>query len=265
MLAGYKPLVKFSVLGSGSKGNCTLVEAGSTRLLIDNGFSGKEILGRLQRLGIAPESLTAVIVTHEHDDHIKGVGVLARRLNLPIYANTATHQAAEHRIGKASRREFATGETFVVEGLQVHPFAVSHDTVDPVGFVVSDGNCALGYCTDTGKITRLIEHRLACCQALVLEANHDVRMLKEGPYPLPLQQRVLSSQGHLANGDALAFAAGLAAVRLRLLVLAHLSEVNNHPDLVVREARQRLPEDDQAPRLFLSRQEQPCPLLEIVP
>lgn len=256
--------MKFSVLGSGSKGNCTLVEAGSTRLLIDNGFSGKELLSRLQCLGIDPESLTAVVVTHEHDDHVKGVGVLARRLNLPIYANTATHRAAEQRIGKASRREFATGEAFAIDGLQVHPFAVSHDTVDPVGFVVSDGHSSLGYCTDTGKITRLIEHRLAQCQALILEANHDVRMLKEGPYPLALQHRVLSSQGHLANTDALTFAAGLAEARLRLLVLAHLSEINNHPDLVLREARQRLAEE-QALRIFLSRQAQPSPLLEIVP
>ncbi len=256
--------MKFSVLGSGSKGNCTLVEAGSTRLLIDNGFSGKELLGRLQRLGIAPESLSALVVTHEHDDHVKGVGVLARRLNLPIYANVATHRAAEQRIGKASRREFATGEAFAIEGLQVHPFAVSHDTVDPVGFVVSDGHRALGYCTDTGKITRLIERRLALCQALILEANHDVQMLREGPYPLPLQQRVLSSQGHLANTDALAFAAGLVESRLRILVLAHLSEVNNHPDLVLGEARQRLPVE-QGLRVLVSRQGQPSPLLEIVP
>jgi phosphoribosyl 1,2-cyclic phosphodiesterase len=256
--------VKFSVLGSGSKGNCTLVEAGSTRLLIDNGFSGKEIFSRLQLLGVAPESLTALVVTHEHEDHVKGVGVLARRLNLPIYANEATHRAAEHRVGTASRREFATGEAFVIEGLQVHPFAVSHDTADPVGFVVSDGNCSLGYCTDTGKITRLINHRLAHCQALILEANHDVRMLKEGPYPLPLQQRVLSSQGHLANIDALAFAATLAKTRLRLLVLAHLSEINNHPDLVLGEARQRL-SGEHALRILLSQQGHPSPLLEIDP
>ena len=192
--------MRFAVLGSGSKGNCTLVEAGSTRLLIDNGFSGKELISRLHSLDIAPESLTAILVTHEHDDHVKGVGVVARRLNLPVYANEATHRAAEQRMGKVpGRLDFGTGESFAIEELRVHPFSVSHDTSDPVGFVVSDGICNLGYCTDTGKITRLMHHHLLQCQAVVLEANHDVQMLKEGPYPLPLQQRVLSSRGHLAT------------------------------------------------------------------
>lgn len=257
--------MRFAVLGSGSKGNCTLVEAGSTRLLIDNGFSGKELIGRLHSLGIAPESLTAIIVTHEHDDHVKGVGVVARRLNLPVYANEATHRGAEQRMGKIpGRLEFGTGESFVIEELRVHPFSVSHDTSDPVGFVVSDGVCSMGYCTDTGKITRLMHHHLLQCQAVVLEANHDVQMLKEGPYPLPLQQRVLSSRGHLANTDSLTFAAQLSEERLRLLVLAHLSEINNHPDLVLREAQQRLPGRGTL-RVLLAGQGQASPLLEIGP
>ena len=257
--------MRFSVLGSGSKGNCTLVESDSTRLLIDNGFSGKEIVSRLSSLGIAPETLTAIIVTHEHDDHVKGVGVLARRLNLPVYANEATHRAAEPRMGRVPLpREFDAGEPFVINGLRVRPFSVSHDSADPVGFVVSDGTGSLGYCTDTGKITQLIRHHLRPCQALVLEANHDVQMLKDGPYPLPLQQRVLSSRGHLANTDSLALAAQLADQRLRLVVLAHLSEINNHPDLVLREARQRLP-GEKTLRVLLARQGQVSPLLEILP
>lgn len=257
--------MRFSVLGSGSRGNCTLVETGSTRVLIDNGFSGKEIITRLRALGIAPESLTALILTHEHDDHVKGVGVLARRLKLPVYANEATHRAAEARAGHLPlRQEFGVGEAFVIEGLHIHPFAVSHDAADPVGFVLDDGNLSLGYCTDTGTITRLIRHRLRTCQALVLEANHDVEMLKEGPYPLPLQQRVLSSRGHLANPDSLDLAADLAGGCLRLLVLAHLSEINNHPDLVLREASQRLP-GEEAVRLLLAGQGQASPLLEIEP
>ena len=255
--------MRFSVLGSGSKGNCTLVEAGSTRLLIDNGFSGKELVSRLQGLGIAPESLTGLIVTHEHDDHVKGVGVLARRLDLPVYANAATHRAAAPRMGKLPQaREFGVGEAFAIEGVRIHPFAVSHDAVDPVGFVLSDGDHSLGYCTDTGIVTRLIHHHLRRCQALILEANHDIRMLKEGPYPLPLQQRVLSSRGHLANPDSLALAARLAGEGLRLLVLAHLSEINNHPELVLREARQRLPGGETL-RLLLAGQRQAGPLLAI--
>ncbi len=257
--------MKFSVLGSGSKGNCTLVESGSTRLLIDNGFSGKEIVARLAGLGLAPEMLTAIVVTHEHDDHIKGVGVLARRLQIPVYANGATHRAAEHRVGiLPQRREFGVGEPFVIDGLQIHPFSVSHDTADPVGFVVSNGECSLGYCTDTGKITQLIKHHLQTCQALVLEANHDVQMLKDGPYPLPLKQRVLSNRGHLANHDSVDFSARLAEDRLKVLVLAHLSEINNHPDLVLQEVRRRFPE--QGPlQVLLACQWQAGPLLEIIP
>lgn len=257
--------MRFSVLGSGSKGNCTLVEAGSTRLLIDNGFSCKELVGRLNGLGIAPETLTGLVVTHEHDDHVKGVGVVARRLNLPIYANAATYGAAEHRFGRVPvRREFATGEPFAVNDLLIHPFAVSHDTADPVGFTVSNGLSCLGYCTDTGKITHLIRHHLQKCQALVLEANHDVRMLQEGPYPLPLKQRVLSSRGHLANGESLEFAGRLAQGRLRCLVLAHLSEINNLPELVLQEARRRLPSLE-ALQVLLADQQRVGPLLELVP
>lgn len=257
--------MRFSVLGSGSKGNCTLVESGSTRLLIDNGFSGKEIVGRLAGLGIAPETLTAIVVSHEHDDHIKGIGVLARRLNLPVYANAATHRAAERRVGNLPlRREFGVGEPFVLGDLQIHPFSVSHDTADPVGFVVNNGVSSLGYCTDTGKITQLIRHHLQKCQALVLEANHDVQMVQEGPYPLPLKQRVLSSRGHLANNDSVELAARLAEGRLQLLVLAHLSEINNHPNLVLEEVRRRLT-DFGTLKVLLASQWQAGPLMEILP
>ena len=257
--------MKFTVLGSGSKGNCTLVESGSTRLLIDNGFSGKELIGRLATHGIGPETLSAIVVTHEHDDHVRGVGVVARRLNLPVYANAGALRAAEQRLGRLPEiREFGTGEAFVVDNLQVHPFAVSHDTSDPVGFIVSDGSVRLGYCTDTGRITQLIRHHLRQCEALILEANHDVQMLREGPYPLALQQRVLSSMGHLANTDAVACADELAGERLRLLVLAHLSEVNNHPDLVLEAARQRLGGHGHL-RVMLAGQRQVGPVLEMPP
>ncbi len=233
--------MRFSVIGSGSKGNCTLVESGCTRVLIDNGFSGKELISRLQQLGIASQSLTALVVTHEHEDHVKGVGVLARRLNLPIYANAPTFIAAEGRTGKLPcTHEFGTGEPFVIQDIEIHPFAVSHDTADPVGFVFNDGAQQLGYCTDTGKITRLVKHHLQRCQALILEANHDVAMLKAGPYPPPLKQRVLSSIGHLANTDSIAFAAELQQSGLQILVLAHLSEINNHPDRVLDEVHRRL-------------------------
>lgn len=255
--------MKFSVLGSGSRGNCTVVKAGSTRLLIDAGFSGKEIDRRLNMVGIDARSLTAIVVTHEHDDHIRGIGVLARRFNIPIYANAATHRAAAPKINHLPiAREFGVGESFAINEFSVHPFAVSHDAVDPVGFIISDGRRQLGYCTDTGMVTRLIQHHLQQCQAVILEANHDVEMLRNGPYPLLLQQRVLSNQGHLANETSLALASLLAKEQLQLLVLAHLSEINNHPDVVRRVAHHYLSADPTI-SVTLSRQEQPLPLVSL--
>lgn len=255
--------MKFSVLGSGSKGNCTLVVSGRTKVLIDNGFSGKELIRRLQVIGVEPESLSALVVTHEHTDHVKGIGVLARKFHLPIYANEATYKAAEINLGHLPvRKEFATGEAFEIEELHIHPFAVSHDSADPVGFVLGDGEQRLGYCTDTGTITRLIRHHLRACRALILEANHDVQMLRQGPYPLRLQQRVLSNQGHLANTDSLGFAEQLVDESLQCLVLAHLSEINNRPELVVEEARRRLSHRNDL-RFMLAEQTRPCPLTDI--
>ena len=257
--------MKFSVLGSGSKGNCTLVESGRTRILIDNGFSGKEVLLRLQAIGIGAESLSALLVTHEHADHVKGVGVLARKLRLPVYVNEATFRAAETHLGQLPvRNEFATGESFAIEEVHIHPFAVSHDSADPAGFVLEGNGQRLGYCTDTGTITRLIHHHLRGCQALILEANHDVEMLRQGPYPLSLQQRVLSRQGHLANSDSLGFAQGLMEGPLRCLVLAHLSEINNRPELVVEEARRRLSGRTDL-KIMLAEQMRPCPLTDLDP
>ncbi|MCI5160369.1 MAG: MBL fold metallo-hydrolase, partial [Candidatus Electrothrix sp. AUS1_2] len=169
--------MKFCVLGSGSKGNCTLIESGSTGILIDAGFSGKEISRRLALIDRSPRDLSAILITHEHGDHINGVGVMSRRCNLPVYANPATHRAAESRIKKLHHCcEFATGTGLEVNDLHIHPFRISHDTADPVGFLVSDGKHSVAYCTDTGRITTLIRQRLRRCNALILEANYDSEM-----------------------------------------------------------------------------------------
>jgi phosphoribosyl 1,2-cyclic phosphodiesterase len=235
--------MKVCVLGSGSKGNCTLVQSGKTALLIDAGFAGIDIKGRLESVGVAFESITAILVTHEHHDHIKGVGVVSRRGNLPVYANPATHRAAEKRTGRLFKRhDFGTGEQFTLGDFLVRPFAVSHDTADPVGYVLSDGIHSMGYCTDTGKLTTVIEHHLRRCDILVLESNHDPKMLRDGPYPVYLQQRVRSNRGHLANEDAAKFLRKIAGGRLRHVVLAHLSEINNLPELAVQSAMNHLGE-----------------------
>ncbi len=224
--------MQFCVLGSGSKGNATYVAAQGRALLIDSGFSGVEIERRLAAIGVETASLAAILLTHAHSDHIKGAAVLARKYKLPIYANKGTLAAAAKSLGAVPAIcEFQTGSSFPLHHFHIHPFAVCHDCVDPVGFVIENGSCALGYCTDTGMVSRLIQHRLAGCNGLIIECNHDPVMLKNGPYPLHLQQRVRSSHGHLANEEAARFVADLLHDGLQHVVLAHLSETNNHPDL----------------------------------
>lgn len=224
--------MKLCVLASGSRGNATYLESGGTRILIDAGLSGIELEKRLAVIGVDLTEIDAILVTHEHNDHIHGVGVLSRRLKIPVYANPATFAAASKTVNKLfSYNEFVTGGTFYYRNLEIHPFSVSHDTEDPVGFRISDGRVTFGYCTDTGKISRLMQHRLAGCQAIVLECNHDIEMLQNGTYPPYLKQRIRSNQGHLDNVTAAAFLQELAHVKLQHVVLAHLSEENNHPDI----------------------------------
>jgi len=227
----------FSLLGSGSKGNSLYIESGKTSILIDAGFSGKEIARRLAVHGREMEVLDGLFLTHEHGDHIQGAGVISRRCTLPVYGNEGTFRGSEKKLGKLHKRiEFETGSVIELQDLQVRSFAISHDTLDPVGYLISDGRMSIACCTDTGKVSHLISRRLGNCDALVLEFNHDPTMLKNGPYPLSLQQRVRSSHGHLANEDAASFLKSLLHDNLQHIVLAHLSETNNTPELALQSA-----------------------------
>lgn len=235
--------MRFSVLGSGSKGNCVYIESGRTAVLIDGGFSGKEIIRRLEGIGRDVSKLDAICVTHEHNDHIAGVGVLSRRYRLPVHANPGTFAGGEAVFKKLwKRQEFDTGQTFTVKELQIRSFRISHDTADPVGYLISSEDKVLGYCTDTGKTTHLMQQRLSFCNALILEFNHNLQLLKNGPYPPALQQRVRSPQGHLANEDSAAFLKDILHDGLQAVILAHLSEVNNSPQLAMAAAVAALPE-----------------------
>lgn len=226
--------MRFCVLGSGSKGNATYIAAGGTAILIDGGLSGIEVQRRLAAIGVDFNSLSAILVTHEHNDHIRGVPVLSRRGQLAVFANQATYRAAATNLDKVhAYHEFETGSAFEWQGLRIHPYSVSHDTADPVGFIVSDGMVSLGYCTDTGTVSRLMVHRLSKCQGLVLESNHDPAMLKNGIYPPFLKQRVRSNKGHLANEEAANLVRELLHPQLQHVVLAHISESNNLPELVM--------------------------------
>ncbi len=250
----------FSVLGSGSRGNSLYIESGQTAILIDAGFSGKELARRLAVHGKAMDALDGLFLTHEHSDHIQGAGVISRRCRLPVYANEGTFQGSDKRLGKLHKRvEFETGKVVELQDLEIRSFAISHDTLDPVGYLISDGRMSVACCTDTGKVSHLIARRLSSCDAVVLEFNHDPMMLKNGPYPLFLQQRVRSSQGHLANEEAAAFLQDLLHEKLRYVVLAHLSEKNNRPELALKSAAAVMCDEDQC-ELHVAAQNNPTPL-----
>jgi len=255
--------MNFSVLGSGSRGNSLYIESGQTSILIDAGFSGKELARRLAVHGKEPDELDGLFLTHEHSDHIQGAGVISRRCKLPVYANEGTFQGSDKKLGKLHKRvEFETGKVVELQDLEVRSFAISHDTLDPVGYLISDGRVSVACCTDTGKVSHLIARRLSSCDAVVLEFNHDPMMLKNGPYPLFLQQRVRSSQGHLANEEAAAFLQDLLHEKLRYVILAHLSEKNNRPELALKSAAAVM-YDGHRCELYVAAQNNPTNLLAL--
>lgn len=224
--------MRFACLGSGSQGNGLVVEAGTTRVLLDCGFSIKETTLRLGRLGLLPQDLAAIVVTHEHADHIGGVVRLANRFNLPVYLSHGTLAYLNNLNQPPSRCEIIDSHgAFAIDGLQVEPFPVPHDAREPVQYVFGDGQHRLGVLTDVGMSTPHIECMLDACDALVLECNHDETMLMQGPYPPSLKQRVGGRFGHLSNAAAASLLSSIDTRRLQHVVAAHLSEKNNLPEL----------------------------------
>jgi len=224
--------MRFASLGSGSEGNGLVVEVGDTRVLIDCGFRLRETVARLLRLGLAPDSIAAVLVTHEHQDHIGGVAAFARRYRVPVWLTFGTLEMAGERFARLPKVcGFDSHDAFAIGMVEVRPFPVPHDAREPVQFVVGDGVHRLGVLTDIGTTTRYVEASLSGCDALVLECNHDLGMLEDGDYPWPLKQRIASRLGHLHNEAAAALLAALDTSRLKHIIAAHLSQQNNTPDM----------------------------------
>ena len=223
-------MIRFASLGSGSKGNALLVESGGTRVLVDCGFGPREMATRLARLGVTPESVDAVLVTHEHADHVGGVARGVARFGWTAYASHGTAAAAGQLAGCGVRR-FDSHATFVVGALEIHPYPVPHDAREPTQFVFSDGAARLGVLTDAGTITPHIVAMLRECTALVLECNHDPEMLQNGRYPPSLKRRIAGEFGHLDNAAAAGLLGEIGAGKLRHVIAAHLSEENNTPEL----------------------------------
>lgn len=233
--------MRFSVLASGSSGNACYVETGQVRVLIDAGLSAAEVMRRLERVEAVPEKLDAILVTHEHLDHIRGVGPLSRRFGIPVYLNRRTLDRGRKVLGNLPAPLIVrTGDSLTIGDLTLETFTKCHDAADPMGVVVACDGVRLGIATDFGCSTRLMEERLGRCRAVILEFNHDLEMLARGPYPLELQRRIKGRDGHLSNEQGRELLETISHDALQFVVLAHLSQVNNDPQKAYERAIEAL-------------------------
>ena len=225
--------MRVCLLASGSKGNAILVETGRSRILIDAGLSATEIIRRLEGIGVAGSDLDAILISHEHTDHTRSAGTLARKLKIPLVLSYPTCRAIHTSLRRVEVMEFESGYPFAFKDIMIDPFPITHDACDPVGFVIESTDGKIGVATDLGIATRLVKDKLKDARILVLESNHDEEMLLNGPYPWHLKQRIKSRHGHLSNVEAAETLDELFHPELEGILLAHLSEVNNHPDVAL--------------------------------
>lgn len=278
--------VRFTILGSGSSGNCAYVETESSRVLIDAGFSPRQIRQRLATIGRTPENLSAILITHEHADHISGLFGLAEKFRIPIYCNRDTQEAiawafkerwngkkdplfhgmektAADFIAKLEWHVFQTGDRFELNDLFVETFPIPHDAQDPVGFLLRTSGGNFGFATDLGHMTKLVVERVRAANVLVLESNHDVKMLQDSNRSWTLKQRILGRHGHLSNAAAADAAVEIMSDNLKHLYLAHLSRECNDPQLAMRVMTGRLGQIGATHvQIQLAAQDVPCKTLE---
>jgi len=232
-----------TILGSGSAGNCALVETPQTRLLIDGGLSARQIAVRLAQCGVNPLEIDGILLTHEHGDHTGALNVWCKQFSTPIYCNRLTAEVLQSDAPELRKdwRLFVTGNAFSIKDITIETFTVPHDAVEPVGFVLHHGDDALGVLTDLGVATKLVQERVRAAQTLVIETNHDEKLLQnDTKRPWSVKQRIMSRHGHLSNAAAAEVLAELLGGRLRRAVLGHLSRDCNSPELAVGAVRARL-------------------------
>ena len=237
-------MLSFTILGSGSSGNCTVVSSDQTTLLIDAGLSAKQINLRLENSNIDPASIDGILLTHEHGDHTAGLEIFTKKWNVPIFATPLTQESIEHQFRHTpSWKLMQTGSPFQVGDMRIECFSVPHDAVDPVGFTLQDAESKLGFVSDVGFVTNLIRERLQGSHTLFLEANYDTDLLEaDTKRPWSTKQRISSRHGHLSNEQAADLVASVAHEALHQVVLGHLSEDCNHPETAVGFIRNALAE-----------------------
>ncbi len=265
--------VSVSMLASGSRGNCAIVASTQTRILIDAGISCRETFKRMRSLGEDPHSLTAILITHEHNDHIYGLATLAKKLRIPVFMTGATHaawaRALRNEKGERPHLEklerFESGHRFQIGDIEVKPFTIPHDAVDPVGFTFRAEGSKVSMVTDLGYVPVNVRDHLRGSDILVMESNHDVEMLRGGSYPWAVKQRVASNVGHLSNEKLADFLTSDYDNSAAFVVLAHLSEQNNHPEIARKGAERALGERGGLfqSRLFVAMQSEPLPAIRL--
>jgi phosphoribosyl 1,2-cyclic phosphodiesterase len=254
-----------SVLASGSKGNAILVRSRDTSIIVDAGISMKRIYAALDALKVATESIKAVILSHEHSDHTRGAGALSRKLKIPVLVTPDTYAYCSHKLGALHERliYFETGAAFEIGDILVHPFSSSHDAIDSSNFCFEHDDKKLGLAIDLGYPSRLTIHKLSGAHTLILESNHDYAMLMEGPYDWALKMRVKSDIGHLSNDQAVGLLSQILHPGLKTIILAHLSETNNHPNLANKLMQDYLHSIRSDIRLLVASQDCHTPLVEV--
>ena len=258
--------MRVTILGSGSVGNATLVDADGVSILIDAGFSGRDLENRLRSVGAEPDRLDAVVITHDHGDHTRGMGVIARRFNVPLYLTRRTAHACRALLnGEEEVRQYASSRPFRIGPFEVRPFVTVHDAADPVAITVrhvASGSC-MGIATDLGRPTAAVRASLAGCHMLVLEANHDDTLLWSGPYPWSVKQRIASSHGHLSNRASAQLARELHHPSLVAVALAHLSEHCNDAGLALDVVARALDRLKYRGRLQVAGQDRPLEAIDV--
>lgn len=235
--------LEFASIASGSSGNCIYVASGHTKLLIDAGLSGKRIEAGLSQMSLTGYDIDALLVTHEHNDHVDGVGIMSRRYDIPVYATEGTWENMPKKVGNikpANKNALYSGETVMINDLMIKPFPIPHDAAQPVGYCITDGSAKITVATDIGHITDEVRESIKDSNILLIESNYDVNMLKTGPYPYPLKQRVLGDFGHLSNENCGKILGDIITDTLKYIFLGHLSNENNTPVLAFETVKAKL-------------------------